>query len=76
MNRSTAKSITMPILLRIAKKMPIKGFLAEIGTHRRLFPTMDEARNWIDGFPSYLKENPNEMPTISYGWYKNVIVCL
>lgn len=74
MTRTSAKAITLPILLRMAKNMPIKGFLAECGGHRQFFNTMDEARAWIDQQPHYLKDHSNEPPSISYGWYTNVIM--
>lgn len=63
----------MPILQRIAKRMPVKGFLAECGGTTMLFDTMEAARNWIHCQPDYLKE-PNEMPTISFGFYTHMIV--
>jgi len=74
MTRLQAKALTMPILLRIARHMPVKGFLAECGGKRQFFDTMEAARLWIDCQPHYLKENSNEMPSISYGWYTNVIM--
>lgn len=76
MTLSEAKAITMPILLRIARHMPVKGYLAEVGDRRKFFNTLQEAQTWIHTQPDWLKDNPNEMPTISYGWYKNVIVCI
>jgi hypothetical protein len=66
----------MEILGRIAHKLPIKGYLAECNGVSRLFKTMEEAQNWIYSQPDWARQNPNEMPTISFGWYKNVIMCI
>ena len=74
MTRKTAKSIVMPILDRIRKKSPVMGYLAEVAGDKKLFTTMDAARNWIHCHPLWAHCDANEMPTISYGWYVNVIM--
>lgn len=64
----------MPILLRIAKHMPVKGFLAECGGKAKWFATLQEAQNWIYSQPGYLRCDANEMPSISFGFYRQVIM--
>jgi hypothetical protein len=69
MTRQHAKEITMPVLLRIAKQMPVKGFLAEVGSRRQFFGTMPEALNWIHSQPTH-----GCVPTVSFGYYTHVII--
>lgn len=74
MTFTEAKAITMPILLRIARHMPVKGYLAECGVQQAFFNTLEQAQRWIYSRPSWAKMDANEMPSISFGYYKHLII--
>lgn len=74
MTPAKAKAITMAVLSRIARVVPVQGYLAECGGRSMMFQTMQAAQNWIYSQPDYLRCDANEMPSISFGYYKHLII--